>query len=524
MEIYVNGILTRRITLAPGPFDVRNLPLTAGSGNTQVVIRDAFGRTEAMVNTPYYLSPGTLARGVSDYGISAGFIRENPATTSFSFGSPALLGYGRFGLTDKLTLGGRMEASTAGVSAGPSLSTDLLFGSIDASAAASLTRDGPGTAAALGYSYSALWMSAGWSLQYMSPLYANTSLDPTQDRSVLSGTVFAAVPIRGVVTIGADARVLNGRDHGLSTTVDFNTQARLHPTVTLMLTASRQTQPDQPTLYSGTVQLIWTPGASITASVDYQGSNTSQIAEADVNRSLPVGVGYGYRVHVSGGQGQPVDITGAAQYQSPYGYYEVDASHQGSTTSGSVLASGSIVYIGNHFFFARAVQRGYALVQVPDVSGVRVSVNNQEIGRTDAHGNLLVPDLAPYYANRISINDSDVPLTYTIQSRAMTVATPFKGGALLRFDINRAVRVQGSIVVTTSGAQRKAPAFGELSVDVEGRTLTSPLGSGGEFYLEDLKVGTWSAEISYGEKTCRAQLRIKDSNDPVQDLGEIPCQ
>jgi outer membrane usher protein len=44
VDIYVNGILLRRVQLPPGLVELRNLAVYSGSGFTQVVIRDAFGR------------------------------------------------------------------------------------------------------------------------------------------------------------------------------------------------------------------------------------------------------------------------------------------------------------------------------------------------------------------------------------------------------------------------------------------------------------------------------------------------
>ena len=44
VEVYVNGQLVRKESLAPGSYDLLNLPLTTGEGGYQTVLRDAFGR------------------------------------------------------------------------------------------------------------------------------------------------------------------------------------------------------------------------------------------------------------------------------------------------------------------------------------------------------------------------------------------------------------------------------------------------------------------------------------------------
>ena len=44
------------------------------------------------------------------------------------------------------------------------------------------------------------------------------------------------------------------------------------------------------------------------------------------------------------------------------------------------------------------MEQSFALVRVPGVSHVRAFMSNQEVGQTDGHGNLLVPNLLPYTA------------------------------------------------------------------------------------------------------------------------------
>jgi outer membrane usher protein FimD/PapC len=41
-------------------------------------------------------------------------------------------------------------------------------------------------------------------------------------------------------------------------------------------------------------------------------------------------------------------------------------------------------------------------------------VSNQEVGRTNKEGNLLVPNLLSYYGNILNISDQDVPLDNSV--------------------------------------------------------------------------------------------------------------
>ncbi len=53
LDVYVNGVLVRSVPLAPGPFQVQNVPVPAGSGDVRYVVRDLLGQQTA-VTSPYY--------------------------------------------------------------------------------------------------------------------------------------------------------------------------------------------------------------------------------------------------------------------------------------------------------------------------------------------------------------------------------------------------------------------------------------------------------------------------------------
>jgi outer membrane usher protein len=165
------------------------------------------------------------------------------------------------------------------------------------------------------------------------------------------------------------------------------------------------------------------------------------------------------------------------------------------------------------------VQEGFALMQVPGVEGVRGYLNNQEIGRTNGSGNLLVPALQPYYGNRLRIGDADVPIDYQIGAIEQVVATAIRSGAVVRFDVQRVTSVKGVVRVDVNG-QPTVPAFGELTVDAR---LRSPLGADGQFWFSDLPVGVHAAQVEFREGTCRFELVVPRSASASVNLGTLSC-
>jgi outer membrane usher protein len=210
------------------------------------------------------------------------------------------------------------------------------------------------------------------------------------------------------------------------------------------------------------------------------------------------------------------------QYQSRFGRYELRQSTLGGQAATSVWASGAIVGIGGRLFASRPVEQSYGLVRVPGVANVRAFVSHQEIGRTDRRGDLLVPDLVPYYGNILSIADEDVPLELTIDRRQLTLAPPAGGGALALFHVSRQARAFGRLQINEHGAV-VVPAYGRIEVRVKDATLDSPLGAGGEFYLEGLAPGPHPARVEYKGGTCDFTLQVPDVTAAVVQLGLVRC-
>ena len=137
-------------------------------------------------------------------------------------------------------------------------------------------------------------------------------------------------------------------------------------------------------------------------------------------------------------------MDGELEYQTRFGRYDVLQQHVDGQAVTTVNASGSIVGIGGRVFASRPVEQSFALVRVPGVSHVRAFMSNQEVGQTDGNGNLLVPNLLPYYGNHLSIADVDVPLDLSIGASEMTLAPPYRGGAVALFPVTRDQRPHGT--------------------------------------------------------------------------------
>jgi outer membrane usher protein len=154
---------------------------------------------------------------------------------------------------------------------------------------------------------------------------------------------------------------------------------------------------------------------------------------------------------------------------------------------------------------------------------VHGTASNQDVGTTNGSGDLLIPSLIPYYGNRIGIADRDVPIDYEIGSVERTVATPYRGGAVVGFTVKRITTVTGRVLIVEPGRER-VPSYGELTVTgPDGKAQVSPIGGDGAFYLENLPPGSYPAVVEYKEAVCRFTLVAPASESAFVNLGTMRC-
>jgi len=518
MEVQVNGQIVSREQVAPGRLDIRNLPLTLGRNDAQVIIRDAFG-VERELSSDYYLTTSALAKGVQDYQYSVGFRRVGVGETSWDYRTPVALARHRVGISDNVTTGGRVEVQPGRLyNAGPSLNLRLPIGEIEAAAAVSNRLGAWGNAGLVGFSFTGRPVSAGGSVMVASRDYATLSPNPQGEDPQTEATVFASANFGGPLSVTAQHSLR--RLHQGITRERTGILSTLHVARNVELTASvtrvRDERGHGRELYAGFAILFGKSTASVAHVHDDRGNRMT----VDAQRSLPVGEGYGYQMHAESGDGMAY---GVARYQTRYGRYELRQEQLNGDSNTTVSAAGSIVGIGGGLYASRPVQESFALVRIPGVEGVRAFASHQEVGRTGKKGDLLVPDLQAYYANILDVADGDIPLQYAVPDVGQTLALPYRGGAVAEFGVQKVQRVVGVISVVEDG-QSRIPAYGDITVTAKGRELSSPIGSSGRFYFEDLPAGTHSAVVRDGAgMECSLIITVPSSEGTIINLGAVRC-
>jgi outer membrane usher protein len=395
----------------------------------------------------------------------------------------------------------------------------LPFGEIEIAAGLSRNKGLQGAASAVGYTYSAPLFSFGASVTGLSPHYATLSLKATDEHTRLATSSFVGFPVTSRTNLALQQTFENSNVNGNSHRVSLSTSTRVTEQLNLFLTGnySRQQGGGAREMFAGLNYFF----GKTTASLSYQQQGGKNIGLAGLQKSLPLGEGFGYRFQLARATDQ-TQVDGLLQYQGPYGRYEASYNRVDGQDKSVLSVAGGLAAIGGNIYFSRPIEQSFALVKVDGIAGVRGTLSNQEVGRTNLQGDLLIPDLLAYYGNWLGIADRDIPLNYSVDTSEIIIAPPFRGGAVVTFPVKRVQSLTGIILLDISG-KIAAPAYGELTVTAAGTRFESPISKQGEFYLENLPAGHHPATVEYQGRVCNFTLAVPASEKPSVSLGTLHC-
>ena len=180
-----------------------------------------------------------------------------------------------------------------------------------------------------------------------------------------------------------------------------------------------------------------------------------------------------------------------------------------------------MAFLGGRGFFSRRITDSFAVVQVPDYSGVGIYVNNQLSTHTDANGNALLTGLYPYQKNSVRIEQSDLPFEAQIDLVQLDAVPYFRSGLMLKFPVKRS---RGALltVVHENGEPVSAGALAHIIGDSDVENEYFPIGLRGELYLTGLAMNN-RLRVTLKEQSCEFALPFPESTDPLPHLGTFMC-
>ncbi len=524
LEVYRDGALIRKERVAPGGFDLKDIPTYVGAGLAEVVLKDPFGR-EQRIPLPYYFTDTLLKKGLHEYSYNIGFLREDFGVVSNRYSDFAFLGFHRYGMSDSLTAGMGAEASRRVYNLGLSstFSVPRQLGVINASVAWSDSkgrRDGIG--GSVGYLYQGQNLSFNLLLRSFTRDYSNISTETAQDRTKYEASVGAGYfsSTLGSLSLGFDATKKYSGPDTKSLLASYSRKITGRSNVIASLKRDIENHISE---FNISIHYYFNHG--ITASSGYQRTDGNSSERIQVTKSLPLGEGVGGRASFEANQTESRNFNNydlQLLYNAKYGQYGAEFISTDRAETYSFSAAGGLTFVKDSLSFSRPIQDSFSLAKVGDLKGVRVYLNNQEIGRTGNSGKILIPNLGSYYENQISINDKDIPIEYMLSEVMKYVSPPFRSGAYMEFGATKIQGFTGTLKAKV-GQDIKSLEYIEFKLMVEGKELLSPTGKGGEFYLENIKPGKYRGELKYLGKDFSFDIIIPKSEEIIVDLGEIIC-
>ena len=513
VDIYIDQVLRARTEIPAGPFEFQNLPVTTGSGEVEMRVRDAYG-AEQRINLDYFVSPQLLSPGLRAFEYSLGLQRRGFGNDT-SYSEPIMVMTERLGLSPRLTGEWHSELTSEQLRTG--LGAVLLgpgAGLYAFSLAGSTSAQGDGWLASADYEWRSdrLFASAGLSFASNGFDAASVADERTVRRRAHAALGWSLPGEAGSVALSylAQQRFDGTRFAFASLGYQFDVGRFGH----LQFSIGRTLQPSADTVLSMYYSLPF--GTSDSASLEFSHQQNAEQVRLNLQHNPPALGGYGYRAALQPGPHPRFDLGLSTRQQ--HAIYSIELSRFLGQLSYRADISGGLAWIGGGIYAGQPLQDSFAVVQVDDFPGVGIYSEHRLVAHTNAHGRALVPGLRAYDRNRLEIEQADLPLDARIDALELNATPAPRSGMLVQFPIRREHSAQLRIVLD-DGEGIPAAA----SVAREDTRELVPLGMDGQALLSDVLPGEFALLVKWRAGECRIAVQIPAEIAPLLDLGVFRC-
>ena len=516
VDVFVNNALVAQQPVRPGPFSITNIPPVTGAGNVTLVIRDELGR-EQVITRPFYASQALLRPGLDDFSVEAGWLRRNFGIASDDYGPWFASATFRRGLSSEATGEVRAEAEAGLANVGAS--GDVLVGElgiVDTSLAAGRNRVGSGARVAVGFERQSPGLSLAVHGAWASPRFrqlGDFESTLTVEREVIATAGYGFGRF-GTASIAYVDR--HYREQSAAAIASFGYSLGLDRWGYLAASLTRVRGDGGATA----INVIWTvpfgTATSATLGVDRvrgAGANRDEVS-LSAQRNLPAGEGVGWRLRASdnGPRQAQIDVQGR------YASLSAEVAEVQRRTGERVSLTGGIGAIADSLFVSRTIDDSFGLVRVRGYPDVRVYAQNQEIGRTDASGSLVVPRLLAYQRNALRIEQADLPFDAEFDALVQEAVPYARNGVVVDFAVRPA---RGALVTFVLENGQPVPSGARASIDGSERSFA--IANDGVAYLAGLAAQN-RVVLSWRDRTCTVAFDVPATGDPQPRLGPFVCR
>jgi len=185
-------------------------------------------------------------------------------------------------------------------------------------------------------------------------------------------------------------------------------------------------------------------------------------------------------------------------------------------------ASGALVVLRGRVYPAARGDGSFALIETgrPNVSVYR---EHRKVATTGKDGSVLLGGLVPYAANQIEVDQSDFPLSASLDDPVQVVVPPKRAAVDVNF---KAKSDTGTLARLVRPDHSPVPRGALGRIDKEPGSPIYPVASDGRVYFQSLTKGM-ILNVTWNGGSCSAKVEMPGSASvpgAIPDLGEIVCQ
>ncbi|MCU7282251.1 fimbrial biogenesis outer membrane usher protein [Pseudomonas peradeniyensis] len=519
LDLFINGYKSSSTELQPGPYTLTNVPFINGAGEAVVVTTDALGR-QVSTTLPFYVTSSLLAKGLSDFSVAAGSLRRDYAVRDFAYGPGVASATLRHGVSDYFTLETHAESAESMMLGGLGGNLRLgTFGVLNAALTQSRFEGDTGQQVALGYQYNSRRIGFNYQRVQRHGDYADLSLvdSPFTRLSQRSEQATLSLNLDRYGSLGAGYFDVRAGDGTRTRLINLSWSKPLWRNSSLYLSANREVGDSQ---WAVQAQLVIPFDLRGTLAFSAERSKDGQdLQRVNYSQAVPVGGGVGYNLgYATGGNRddyRQADLTWRLQSVQ----LQVGAYGSGGEMTRWADASGSLVLMDAGLFAANRIDDAFVVVSTSGYADVPVRYENQQIGRTDRNGHLLVPYSSGYYRGKYEIDPMDLPADVLAPQVEQRVAVRRGSGYLLEFPLKR---VLAASLVLVDADQQELKLGSRVRHQESGGEAV--VGWDGLVYLENLAPHNRLQVDKADGGQCQVAFDLPEGQGPIPLIGPLVCR
>jgi outer membrane usher protein len=521
VQVLADGNVVTSSEVAPGPFEVPQIPVISGAGTISMTVTNALGQ-QVTVNQPFYATHALLAKGLQTFAAQGGVVRRNWGADNYEFGKVAGTANYRRGISSKTTLEADLEGTpdTFLVGAGGVQQVGTI-GELDFSAEGSFSSADPGMQVSAGAQRIGRKFSIGASALLANRDYrdiASVNGDAVL-RKQLSG--FISFTVRhfgtgGLAYAGVDEDPSPHPIHTQQTTAVHSHVVSGNYSLQLrhFLIYANAFQTFDGTGNSG-IQVGMVIPFRKRSSADISWTSNGDV-QLQVQQSAAQIHDWGYQVFVSGPHTE--HEFGMVQYKSPVGLFSAGIDHSDGETTGRFEALGALSLADRGLFPSNAIYDSFAIVDTSPLPRVKVLQENRDVGNTNRSGRLLVPDMRAFELNHLSIEATQLPPDVSLNNSLREVRPQDRSGVVVKFPIKFS---HGAMVLLVDESGVALPPGSSAKLTATG--VVVPVGYDGETYVEDLSPSNELIVERPDDRHCTVVFEYHPVPGEIPTIGPLHC-